>query len=145
VNITSSRPALNGYQKGKCFYCFRDISITKGDDALADVDHFFPHTLKACAEGKPIDGVANLVLACQSCNRGAGGKFDKLPSLPLLERLHARNEYLVDSHHPLRETLILQTGLREQERVRFLQEAYDCAKISIATTWQPEANGTALF
>ena len=24
-NITSARPALNGYQKGKCFYCFRRI------------------------------------------------------------------------------------------------------------------------
>ena len=38
--------ALNGYQKGSCFYCFRDISIVFGSDSLADVDHFFPHVLK---------------------------------------------------------------------------------------------------
>ena len=26
-NVTSCRDALNGYQKGKCFYCFEKISI----------------------------------------------------------------------------------------------------------------------
>ena len=38
--ITGSREALNGYQKGRCFYCRRDIEA-----AHADVDHFLPHTL----------------------------------------------------------------------------------------------------
>ena len=31
VDVTSSRSALNGYQKGKCFHCFTDISISKSD------------------------------------------------------------------------------------------------------------------
>jgi hypothetical protein len=52
VMITSSRPALNGYQKGKCFYCLSPVSLVKHADDLADVDHFFPHRLKVCAEGK---------------------------------------------------------------------------------------------
>lgn len=67
INITSSRDALNGYQKGKCFYCFRDISIQSGDLNLADVDHFIPHTLGTEFEDN-LNGVWNLVLACQSCN-----------------------------------------------------------------------------
>lgn len=69
TTVTSARPALNGYQKGRCFYCFREISILYGSENLADVDHFFPHMLKQCDSRKPIDGVANLVLACQECNR----------------------------------------------------------------------------
>ena len=31
--VTSARAALNGYQKGKCFYCFDDISIGDLNDA----------------------------------------------------------------------------------------------------------------
>lgn len=27
INATSSRDSLNGYQKGKCFFCFKDILI----------------------------------------------------------------------------------------------------------------------
>ena len=30
VAVTSCRDALNGYQKGKCFYCYLDISIEPG-------------------------------------------------------------------------------------------------------------------
>ncbi|MHA7941729.1 hypothetical protein ACJOV8_001445 [Formosa sp. 3Alg 14/1] len=30
-DITSVRDALNGYQKGKCFYSFQDISVRRGD------------------------------------------------------------------------------------------------------------------
>ena len=42
IGVTSCRDALNGYQKGKCFYCFIDISIESGNDDLAHVDHFLP-------------------------------------------------------------------------------------------------------
>ncbi|SVE06614.1 uncharacterized protein METZ01_LOCUS459468, partial [marine metagenome] len=31
-NVTSSRDALNGYQKGKCFYCFKDIILSQGEE-----------------------------------------------------------------------------------------------------------------
>ena len=109
-NITSARDALNGYQKGHCFYCFSNISITSGDERLADVDHFLPHVLGKTLSEINLDGVWNLVLACQHCNRGTAGKFEQIPTLELLERLHARNNFFIDSHHPLRETLMAQTG-----------------------------------
>jgi hypothetical protein len=41
--ITEVRPALNGYQKGHCFFCFRPIAVVPGPHGDgADVDHFFP-------------------------------------------------------------------------------------------------------
>ena len=111
-----------------------------------DVDHFFPHKLRYCADGKAIDGVSNLVLACQECNRGEGGKFDRLPSLDLLERLHQRKEYLISSHHPLRETLIRQTGLTSKHRIKTLQDVYNCSTVTLASEkWKPVACGDAVF
>jgi hypothetical protein len=136
--ITSCRDALNGYQKGKCFYCFNDISILDAADDLADVDHFFPHTLKPHGLGQLLDGVWNLALACQSCNRGAKGKFAQLPELRFLERLHTRNSFYIESHHPLRETLILQTGTSEAERRKFLQNVYRQSKELLVQNWRPE-------
>jgi len=123
VDITSSRDALNGYQKGKCFYCGKDISIEISSQNLADIDHFFPHILKEFDEFSVvnIDGVWNLVLSCVSCNRGPDGKFARVPEVVYLERLYRRNEYLISSHHPLRETLINQTGKSAALRRQFLQ------------------------
>jgi hypothetical protein len=139
VNITSCRGALNGYQKGKCFYCFGDISIITSAADLTDVDHFFPRVLINYRIAHPVDGIWNLVLACVSCNRGVGGKFDQLPQLRFLERLNTRNEFLIDSHHPLRETLIQQTGNSEPKRRSFLIGNYNAAKTGrlINSNWQP--------
>jgi hypothetical protein len=139
VNITSCRGALNGYQKGKCFYCFGDISIISSAADLTDVDHFFPRVLINYNIAHPIDGIWNLVLACVSCNRGVGGKFDQLPQLRFLERLNTRNEFLIGSHHPLRETLIQQTGNSEPKRRSFLIGNYNAAKTGrlINSNWQP--------
>lgn len=47
VTITSCRGALNGYQKGKCFFCFGPIELRRGSRDIAEVDHFFPHVLRA--------------------------------------------------------------------------------------------------
>lgn len=148
TTVTSARPALNGYQKGRCFYCFGEISVVYGSENLADVDHFFPHTLKLCDSAKPIDGIANLVLSCQECNRGTDGKFDRLPTTSLLERLFNRNEYLITSHHPLRETLIAQTGSSSEKRQAYLQDAYTCATLYMGAggyKWQPKQQGVATF
>jgi 5-methylcytosine-specific restriction endonuclease McrA len=136
--ITACRDALNGYQKGKCFYCFGDISIQDSADDLADVDHFFPHKLKSYGLGDSMDGIWNLVLACQSCNRGSKGKLSQLAELRYLERLHTRNSFYIDSHHPLRETLIQQTGNSEPERRQFLQEKYRQSKELLVKNWKPE-------
>jgi 5-methylcytosine-specific restriction endonuclease McrA len=135
--ITSSRDALNGYQKGKCFYCYCDIHLDDEVHENPDVDHFFPHTLKQYGF-VGIDGIWNLVLSCQSCNRGLGGKFDSVPKEHLLKRLHTRNEHLISSHHPLRETLILQTGKNEQARKSYLNDYYNNAHKTIIHTWEPE-------
>lgn len=147
INVTSARHALNGYQKGRCFYCYREISIAKNSDNLTDVDHFYPNRLKMCDVSKPVDGVANLVLACRECNRGVGGKFDQLPSVELLERLYKRNEYLISSSHPLRETLISQTGNTAEKRQQFLQAAHSCASLTLGShkKWNPKPQGVAIF
>ena len=144
VNVTSSRDALNGYQKGRCFYCFRDISITPGNPDLAEVDHFFPHVLKRDLEGCNLDGVWNLVLACSPCN-GPEGKWSKLPTIELLERLHQRNEYLIGSNHPLKDTIIRQTGAKTPARETFLQRVYSSALERLIHTWQAQPQAPATF
>ena len=142
--ITSSRGALNGYQKGKCFYCFCDISIDSSE-SLADVDHFFPHKLKQAGFGSIIDGVWNLVLSCKDCNRGVKGKFERLPSQNLLLRLFQRNEFLIASHHPLRETLLLQTGLLVSKRKEFLNHFYQKSKGLLIHEWEPKLKHPKCF
>jgi hypothetical protein len=135
-SITSCRDALNGYQKGKCFYCFADVSVRPGAADLADIDHFFPHALQAQEPRINLDGVWNLVLACQGCNRGSDGKFSRLPALPYLERLERRNTFLIESHHPLRETLLLQTGDTRGGRRAFLQGLFTRSKRLLIHTWR---------
>ena len=134
VDVTSCRDALNGYQKGQCFYCFLDISIESGDDRLAHVDHFLPHILKENREIKNLDGVWNLVLACQACNMT---KLARPPQAKYLDRLNTRNNYLISSHHPLRETLIRQTGGRVADRRSFLEDAHRTAVNTLIHTWSP--------
>jgi 5-methylcytosine-specific restriction endonuclease McrA len=141
--ITGSRGALNGYQRGKCFYCFATIMLDSS--VPPDVDHFFPHTLKTAGFGLELDGVWNLVLACRECNRGRSGKFDRVPTIPLLERLNKRNEYLISSHHPLRETLMAQTGLTEQNRQSFLNGFHNRAVAARLHVWEPVAAADATF
>jgi HNH endonuclease len=135
--ITGSRDALNGHQKGRCFYCRRDLEAGN-----ADVDHFLPHTLLSFDLAANIDGIWNLVLACADCNRGPNGKFARVPELRFLERLHDRNEFLIESHRPLRETLISQTGATEAERRSYLQQAWTYAHSVLIHTWHPETEET---
>ena len=134
--ITSSRDALNGYQKGKCFYCFSDITIVPKSDSLADVDHFFAWSLSRDRDlTQNWNGIWNLVLACASCNRGPNGKWALIPHLHYLERLERRNNFLINSHHPLRETLISQTGATEKQRASFLQQRYNEASNALIHHW----------
>lgn len=145
TNVTSARSALNGYQKGHCFYCFNTVDIRSGSQHLAEVDHFIPHMLKGYLPDANLDGVWNLVLACKNCNRGHRGKFEKVPKLHLLERLHQRNSFLINSHHPLRETLIAQTGNVDADRTSFLRDTYHTACSNIIHTWEPEQVSSPLF
>ena len=144
-DVTSARSALNGYQKGKCFYCFRDITVADGTANTCDVDHFFPHTLQPHFPDISLDGVWNLVLACPECNRGAGGKFARVPSVTYLTRLHKRNEFLISSHHPLRETILKQTGATEPERRAFLKQVDQRAIDILVHRWETEQAAPATF
>lgn len=143
VTITSCRDSLNGYQKGRCFYCFAPVSLEAGDANLADVDHFIPWRLREFVPN--INGVWNLVLACQSCNRGKQGKFSHVPSLKLLQRLHDRNDYFINSHLPLRETLLRQTGKTARERSDFLNQVWNTAQQNLFHLWEPQAVGPDVF
>lgn len=139
-SVTGCRDALNGYQRGKCFYCCSDIHINKAGSLYPEVDHFFPNKLKQHGFGAEIDRIWNLVLSCQDCNRGVGGKFASVPTIGLLERLHKRNEFLISSHHPLRETLILQTGGSEMQRTTFLNDFHNRAWKELIHQWEPEGD-----
>jgi 5-methylcytosine-specific restriction endonuclease McrA len=147
VNVTSARNALNGYQKGKCFYCFSEITVQIDSAEVSDVDHFFPIALaKLNASARSnLNGIWNLVLTCRRCNRGADGKFALVPDRRYVERLHVRNNFLIDSHHPLRETLIKQTGSTELQRRSFLQTKYHFAKSSLIHDWAPREESEAAF
>ena len=139
VDLSSSRDALNGYQKGKCFYTFSDISIHSENPAFCDVDHFFPHVNKMehlSNGGADLNGVWNLVLCDSSINRH--DKSAGLPSLRFLERLHNRNEFYINSKHPLSETIQNQTGSSESIRRQFLQRQYDIAKSCLTPKWEPK-------
>ena len=146
VNVTSCRDALNGYQQGRCFYCFREIEVNGGAIDV-DVDHFFPHTFTFATgrSGVNLNGVWNLVLALPSLQPGADGKFALVPDTLLLERLHRRNGFLIESHHPLRETLIAQTGATEPERISFLQQMDTWAIGYLIHRWTPNDEAEAAF
>ncbi|MEO0036826.1 MAG: hypothetical protein RIQ59_37 [Bacteroidota bacterium] len=136
IDITSVRDSLNGYQKGKCFYSFKDISVVKGSPDLCDVDHFLPHLNKEvhAKHGANINGVWNLVLTDSFMNKE---KSAKVPEKRFLDRLYNRNEFYIESKHPLAETIINQTGKTKQERIRFLQKQYQLAYDASIQTWKP--------
>ncbi|EKK4015769.1 HNH endonuclease [Cronobacter sakazakii] len=143
IALTSCRNSLNGYQKGHCFYCNAPISLEKHHPTLADVDHFLP--LAAQLPGVNLNGVWNLVLACRSCNRGENGKSARVPTLALLARLHARNEYFINSRLPLHEAIINQTGNNERQRKTFLQDAWNAAFANRLRQWAPEPQQELIF
>jgi hypothetical protein len=68
-----------------------------------------------------------------------------VPSIELLKRLHTRNEFLIASHHPLRQTLIAQTGSTEQERKQFLNSLHMRAVAALIHQWEPTECAAAVF
>ena len=136
VDVSNTRDSLNGYQKGKCFYCCDDISIVSGSENVCHVDHLLPHANKRQHLPANINGVWNLVLACSHCN-GASEKGAKTPTKSFLEKLHTRNEYYISSKHPLAETIVNQTGKTTRRRQSFLMNNYNIAISSKPLTWSP--------
>ena len=67
------------------------------------------------AGGAPIDGVRNLVLTCHRCG----------------------NSHEKTNQHPLRPTLVAQTGMTPDERVATLRQAYSDATLrGVRTAWE---------
>lgn len=141
--LTKFRPALSGYQKGRCFYCFAEVDPNDGE--VCHVDHVFPWSLSFRLTDTDLNGVWNLVLACAECNAGVGGKFDAIPDQRFLERLHRRNSYLIDSHHPLREALMLDTGRSAQERCAFLRRLWEQMREWQRRSWNGRPEAERLF
>jgi 5-methylcytosine-specific restriction endonuclease McrA len=136
-NITWVRPSLSGYQAGACFYCGTPITPLLGLDNSADVDHYFPHMLMSRGLFVDLDDIWNLVLACPACNRGSAGKFDRLPLSDFLEMLWQRNERLIASHHPLRESIVATTGASPTARLEFLRSVQTRATEHARAEWRP--------
>jgi hypothetical protein len=55
-----------------------------------------------------------------------------------LERLFNRNEFYIESKHPLAETIINQTGNTKTKRSQFLQKHYNIAVQNSIQKWKPE-------
>jgi hypothetical protein len=136
-DITSVRDSLNGYQKGKCFYSFQDISVNRLDQKICEVDHFLPHVNKQIhyKNGANVNGVWNLVLADKDINLH---KRARIPEKRFLERLFNRNEFFIQSKHPLAETIINQTGFTRESRWKFLVFHYKLAFEQSIHPWKPE-------
>jgi 5-methylcytosine-specific restriction endonuclease McrA len=130
--VTGVRDALSRYQDGRCAYCaaeFTDIGLRR-----VAVDHVLPFVLML--RGWP-DGdlhqVWNFVLACYACN---ATKSACPPAAAWMPWLCARNEYLIVSHHPLRETLIDQLGHTPAERRQTLHRRHTEATRQLPS-WRP--------
>ena len=88
----------------------------------------------------------HLVLVCPDCNRRTGGKFARIPAMDYLERLNRRNEYLIGSHHPLRETLITQTGTTPEARWNYLKKVDKVASdYLLGERWRTEQREAPVF
>ncbi|MCE0554930.1 hypothetical protein LQK80_33520 [Bacillus thuringiensis] len=56
----------------------------------------------------------------------------------MLERLYKRNEYLIESNHPLKETIIMKTGKNSKLRAEFLKATFNYASSIKGSEWVPK-------
>ncbi|MDA9180286.1 hypothetical protein N9O28_03085 [Emcibacteraceae bacterium] len=139
--ITSCRNALNGYQRSQCFYCYGSISLKPNASNVCHVDHFLPYSRRVLSLGDRVNQVWNLVLSCSGCNLGKGAQS---PDKSLLKDLHRRNEWLIGSHHPLRNTIIDQTGITELLRRKHLEDEFYHVALS-PDGWKPKRKESSPF
>ena len=106
VSVTGARPALEGFQHGRCFYCHDKLT----DLNDVHVDHVYPFSLMKSPgwEGPDLNGVWNLVVAHGLCNEG---KLARLPTPDEVQRLIDRDLAILDSPHPLKKSISLATGV----------------------------------
>jgi 5-methylcytosine-specific restriction endonuclease McrA len=129
--VARARPALTGFQHGRCFYCHEELSPAAGS---VHVDHVFPYALMrsgAWSDGPDLNGVWNLVVACAACNLT---KSSRTPTAVEVAALAARNERIMTSPHPLKRTLELSmtsegaaASTTEESRAGFLRAVQSLA------------------
>ena len=107
VPLTSLRASIDGFQYGRCFYCHEPLGDLNGSDI--HVDHVFPFKWMTTGswQGPDLNGVWNLVLAHESCNRK---KWFRNPTDEEIHRLTVRNDAIAESPVPLRRTLEIAMG-----------------------------------
>ncbi|MCM2392734.1 HNH endonuclease [Streptomyces sp. CWNU-1] len=107
--VTRVSAALIGFQHGRCLIC-NELIVPVGE---AVVDHVFPYAMMRRFEsvgnwhGPDLDALWNLAPAHRPCN---SAKTDTPPGRKLLTRLALRNEAIMRSPEPLRQTLRLSLG-----------------------------------
>ncbi|WP_269915569.1 HNH endonuclease [Acinetobacter sp. HY1485] len=140
TNLTPVRKPLNGYQKGKCFYCNKSISIESNKKNTCDVDHVIPMSIQYASKyDLQLNEVWNLVLACQECNRWEqGGKAGNVPLKKYILALNKRNEWLIESNHPLKENIIFKTGKTSEKRIDYLLKRFEIACDIRKESWSPK-------
>lgn len=122
ATITSTRPILNGYQNGICFYCGEAMT-----DENVHVDHIIPRQLVQH------DEIWNLALSHAFCNTQ---KSDALPPPHFIYKMIERNEYFIVSNHPIKPKLIKQLGATAEARRKNQLWVYEDAKTVIRVTWE---------
>lgn len=123
-NLTPLVPLLSGYQAEKCFYCGEKLFETH-------VDHVIPYS----AIGH--NDVWNLVLADSSCNIQ---KVDSMPSWNFMEKLITRNEYFIDSSHPMKDEIIRCLGRTKNIRRNEVERQYKVARNYKGNYWRGDPN-----
>jgi hypothetical protein len=120
TNLTKLVHLLEGYQRGRCFYCNEPLH-----EEIA-VDHVIPY------QALMHNQFWNLVLADRFCNEN---KSDNIVPPHYVENLIARNEFFISSAHPLKDTLVRELGSTQQQRRRKVMKEYSYAKGKIVRIW----------
>jgi hypothetical protein len=120
TNLTKLVHLLEGYQRGRCFYCNEPLH-----EEIA-VDHVIPY------QALMHNQFWNLVLADTFCNEN---KSDNIAPLHYIENLIARNEFFISSAHPLKDTLLRELGYTQLQRRQRVMKEYSYAKGKIVRIW----------
>lgn len=141
TNLRSAVSVLLPYQHGYCFYCNRKLNVYANTEDLdfPDVDHFIAHSYFKRLNFDFInpDGIWNLVIACKECNRGAQGKFDRLPALAYQKKIIYRNILFTEEHrHSLKNTILLSLNAKNHIEVELKMHSI-LKNFTIIEEWKP--------
>lgn len=110
--ISHLRHSISGFQGGVCFHCGAELAT------LLDTPHIDHVVARSLTEkgyltgdfwkGLDLDQVWNLVVSCAPCNLA---KSDSPPTRKNLSDLRVRNDLILRSPHPLKQSIRLVTGI----------------------------------